>query len=322
MSGVPGRLEEVSRLVGNTPLVRLREGKLELYVKLEYANPTGSHKDRIAVYMLKRAFREQGLRPGGCVTEASSGNTAVSVAWAARLLGVKATIFVERGASEVKKALVRLLGAEVVEAEEEGEARKLAEERARERGCVFLDQNGNDANHLAHYETTGPEILRQVGEVDAFVMGVGTGGTVTGVARYLKERLGGHVLVVGVVPKGSPIAGGSGGGRVEGLASSYEPPLFARYRGYVDAIVEVEPSEAARHSVLLATGHGLLAGPSTGAAYAAVRRLAEEGAIGPRGRVVIVAADALYRYPELIEEIARLDACQRAKPGSASRVST
>ncbi len=183
-------------LIGNTPMVELRRlvkpGWARVLVKLEYMNPTGSHKDRIALYMIRKAEREGLLKPGGLVVEASSGNTAISIAWVARLLGYKACVVVDERVAPAKVALIRALGAEVVFAPPVDPShpkyyRNLARRIAEERGGVYLNQFENEANVQAHYETTAKEIWEQTGgKIDAFVMGVGTGGTITGVGKFFK----------------------------------------------------------------------------------------------------------------------------------------
>ncbi len=281
-----------------------RAGSYRLCVKLEYVNPTGSHKDRIALYMIKRAIEEGAVGPGDCVAEISSGNTATSVAWVAWRLGLRAVLFVEKHASKLKKDLIRSLGGELIEISDEGMDREAAREKAVEMGCFLLDQMANDANHLAHYETTALEILEGTGrDVDAFIMGVGTAGTVTGVGRRLKEVIG-STLVVSVSPKDSPIVGGSGKGEtIEGLTVSIVPELYKRYRKYVDKAIGVEPQEAIYGISALATMTGLLVGPSTGAAFVAATRLINEGEIDKGATIVIVAADRLIRYPSVLERL-------------------
>ncbi len=294
------RLAKLLTLVGSTPISCYRLGAVELCVKKEYGNPTGSHKDRIAVYMLKGAVEEGLIAPGDCVAEISSGNTATSVAWAASLLGLRTIVFVEKRASRIKKDFIRSFGAEIVEIGDEGLTREWAVEEAERKGCLLLDQMSNEYNMFAHYETTGPEIMRQLGaEIDAFVMGVGTGGTVSGVGKRLKEELG-HTLVVAVTPRGSKLSGGEGGDEIEGLTSYYLPPLVRRHLDVIDKIVEVSQADALRGITGLLRATGIAAGPSTGAVYAAVARLMEDGILGRGERVVIVAADALYRYPEVM----------------------
>ena len=301
---------KILSLIGSTPLVKLtklwrREG-VDVYVKLEYMNPTGSHKDRIALYMLRDASRRGLLRPGGVVVEASSGNTAISVAWLASLMGYKPIIVMEEGVSPVKVAVVKALGAEVIFAPRvppghpehaENVARRIAEER----GGVFLDQCSNEANVKAHYETTAREIYSELGsKVRTFVMGIGTGGTLVGVARFFKDR-GLRVRIVGVVPRGSPIATGrpTMGERIEGLAATMVPEIYTRYSGLVDEIVEVGFEEAWRTALRLAREEGILGGPSTGANVAVALREAEAL---EEGAVVTIAPDSIFRYAHLLAE--------------------
>ncbi|MEM1517054.1 MAG: pyridoxal-phosphate dependent enzyme, partial [Thermofilum sp.] len=159
----------ITDLIGRTPVVRLRRVAREgapTYVKLEYMNPTGSHKDRMAFYMIREAERRGLLKPGGVVVEASSGNTAISVAWLASQLGYRAVIVVEEGTSPAKVAVIRALGAEVVTAprvprDHPEHMINVARRVAEELGGVFLNQHENEANVMAHYETTGPEIYQQ-----------------------------------------------------------------------------------------------------------------------------------------------------------------
>lgn len=303
-------MRSVVDLIGNTPLVKLRrlEGlkDREVYVKLEYLNPTGSHKDRIALYMIRDAVERGLLKPGGVVVEASSGNTAVSVAWLASMLGYKAVIVVEEGTSPAKVSVIRALGAEVVFAPRVPAGHpdhmvSVAKRVAEERGGVFLAQYANEANVRAHFETTGPEIYRDLGgRVGCFVMGVGTGGTLAGVAKYLKSKLGGKVKAVAVVPRGSPVAGGRGRGEeIEGLAVSMVPEIFERNRSLVDEVVEVGFAEALEAALRLAREEGVLGGLSTGANIAGVYRVLDRC----EDPVVTLAPDSIFRYAELLGKL-------------------
>ncbi|AEM38680.1 Pyridoxal-5'-phosphate-dependent protein beta subunit [Pyrolobus fumarii 1A] len=298
-------------LVGCTPAVWLRKhdpNSARILVKLEYMNPTGSHKDRIALYMIKDALERGKVQPGDTVVEASSGNTAVSVAWVARLLGLRAVIIVPRTTSSVKIGLLQALGADVrfVETANMDEMVETAKEVANEVGGYYLDQFSNPANPRAHYETTGPELFEQAGgHIDAFVMGVGTGGTITGVGRFLRERLGRRVRIIAVVPRGSPIAGGPGGSaadRIEGLAGDYKKPRNFD-ESVVDEIVEVPASVAEETALRLAREEGILAGPSTGAALWVAMRVAQE--LGSDAVVASIAADSIQRYPWLLERVSQ-----------------
>lgn len=292
-------------LIGNTPIVKI--GRLsedvdaEIYVKLEYLNPTGSHKDRIAYYMIKDAEQKGLIKPGDVVVEASSGNTAISIAWVSSILGYRAEIFIEEGVSEAKISLIRSLGARVIRipSSSEEDYARAAEKYAEEHGYVFLNQYENEANVKAHYETTGPEIYRQLdGRIDAFVMGIGTGGTIAGVGRFLREKLGEKVRIIGVTPKGSKIAGGEvAPERIEGLASDMVPGIWERYRRLVDEVIEVSYEEALQTMKKLIRYEGVMGGLSTGANIHASLKVAKE--IG-EGVIVTLAPDSVLRYPHLL----------------------
>lgn len=294
-------------LIGNTPLVRLRRippPGAQIYVKLEYMNPTGSHKDRIALYMVRDAERRGLLRPGGTVVEASSGNTAISVAWLASQLGYKAVIVVEEGTSPAKVSVIKALGAEVVFAprvpfDHPEHPVKVARRLAEERGGVFLNQFENEANVRAHYETTAAELYSQLGGwPDAFVMGIGTAGTIAGISKFFRER-GARARIVGVVPRGSPVATGRPtlGEPIEGLATSTVSPIYEKYSELIDTLVEVDYQRAREMMLRLAKEEGVLGGLSTGANVAAALEVA--GEIGS-GVVATLAPDSMFRYTHLL----------------------
>ncbi len=306
---MPGDGMQILSLIGSTPMVKLtklwRRRDVEVYVKLEYMNPTGSHKDRIALYMLKDAAERGLLKPGGVVVEASSGNTAISVAWLASLMGYRPVIVMEEGASPAKVAVVKALGAEVIFAPRvpyghPEHAENVARRVARERRGVFLNQCGNEANIRAHYETTAREIYSVLGSrVRSFVMGIGTGGTLIGVAKFFRDK-GLRVRIVGVVPRGSPIATGRAtmGERIEGLAATMVPEIYAKYSDLVDEVVEVGFEEAWETALRLAREEGILGGPSTGANVAVALREAEAL---EEGAVVTIAPDSIFRYAHLLD---------------------
>ncbi|MCS7112044.1 MAG: cysteine synthase family protein [Ignisphaera sp.] len=295
----------IEDIIGGTPLIKLQRIRsssgAEIHIKLEFLNPTGSHKDRIALYMIKDAIRKYGLKPGDVVVEASSGNTAISVASIARRFGLRPLIVIPRGTSRNKVVVLRMLGAEIIEGSDNPSSKEyyigLAERIAREHGWVFLNQYANPVNVLAHYETTAVEIWNALnGAIDAFVMGVGTGGTITGVGKFLKERKK-DVLIAAVTPKGSPLAGGSIGNRIEGLLYTDIPPLLDR--AIVDRIIEVSYEEAIDMCIKLAKEEGILAGVSSGANVAGALKISSEV---KQGNIVTVIADSAFRY---IDEIAR-----------------
>lgn len=290
---------ELIDLIGNTPITKLRKLSpigVDIYVKLEYANPTGSHKDRIALYMVRDAIERYGLKPGDTVVEASSGNTAISVAFVSKFYGLRPVIVVEEEASPEKVSMLKLLGAEVLYGSSDPLSPryyvKIAESVAKERGGVFLNQFENPANIRAHYETTAREIWEALGErVTAFVMGVGTGGTITGVGRFLKEKSPG-TKVVAVVPRGSRIVGGRGEEVIDGLASKNIYKNFDR--SIVDAIIEVSRREAIEMSRKLIREEGIMAGLSTGANVCAALEVSRN--LPPGSSIVTIAPDSAFRY--------------------------
>ncbi|MCS7126574.1 MAG: cysteine synthase family protein [Aigarchaeota archaeon] len=294
-------------LVGRTPIVKLRkivgDRSAEVYVKLEYYNPTGSHKDRIAIYMIREAELRGFIKPGDVVVEASSGNTAISVAWASSILGYRAEIFVEEQASPPKLKLIKSLGAKLIQVpskppNDPENYVAVAKKYAEEHGYFYLNQYANEANVKAHYETTAVEIYDQLGDsVDVFVMGIGTCGTIAGVGRFLKEKISKKVRTVGVVPRNSPIVGGSKPDRIEGLAVDVVPDLWTRNREYVDELVEVSYQDALETMKKLIVSEGILGGLSAGANVYAALKVAEE--IG-RGTVVTLIPDTVLRYTHLI----------------------
>mgnify|MGYP001772903858 CR=1 FL=1 len=290
---------DLLELIGGTPVVRLRRlapPGIEVLVKLEYLNPTGSHKDRIALYMVRDAVEGLKLGRGDVVVEASSGNTAIAVTFVSKFYELKPVVVVEEEASPEKVAVLRLMGAEVIYGSSDPSSPRyyvrVAREVASERGGVFLNQYENPANVRAHYETTAREIWEATGgEVTAFVMGVGTGGTITGVGSFLKERSKG-IGVYAVTPRGSRLVGGPGEDYIDGLASKNVYPNFDR--GVVDGIVEVSRSEALDMCRRLAEVEGILGGPSTGANVYASLSIARSLPSG--SRVVTIAPDTAFKY--------------------------
>jgi cysteine synthase len=294
-------MQSIIDTVGNTPIVELQKirpsSSIKIFVKLEFLNPTGSHKDRIALYMVKEAIKKYSLKPGDTIVEASSGNTGISVAFIAQRFGLRPVIVVPEKTSKSKVNILKALGAKIIKGNENPSSKnyyiKLAENLARKHGWVFLNQYSNQANALAHYETTAKEIWNQLdGNIDVFVMGVGTGGTITGVGKFLKERKK-SVRIVAVTPNGSFLAGGRGKDRIEGLLSTYIPPLLDRR--VIDKIIEVSYKEAKEMSLRLAREEGILAGISSGANVVASLKIAEEL---KKGNIVTIAADSLLRYVE------------------------
>ena len=223
--------ENIIGLIGSTPLMRLNRFApgLDVLAKLERGNPAGSAKDRAALYMIRDAEAKGTLAPGGMIIEPTSGNTGIGLAALAAVLGYRAVIVMPDSMSVERVRLIAAYGAEVVltpGAEGmSGAVAKAEELRAANPGSVIAGQFENPANPLAHYETTGPELWADTeGRVDAFVAGVGTGGTITGVGRFLKEK-NPSVRIIAVEPAGSPLLseGRSGAHAIQGIGANFVP---------------------------------------------------------------------------------------------------
>ena len=292
--------ESMQELIGNTPLVRLTQLGLpadaRLYAKLETYNPAGSVKDRVGKYMIDAAERDGLLRPGGTIIEATAGNTGLGIAFAALGRGYRVIFVVPTKFSQEKQTLMRALGAEILNTPREdgmlGAAAKAEELRASIPGAVMLGQFKNPANPLSHYETTGPEIYRDLeGKIDCFVAGAGSGGTFTGVVKYLKEQ---NPAIRGVLadPLGSTIGGGEHADYdIEGIGNDFIPETMDI--SLVDQVIKISDTEAFAEVKELAAKEGLIVGTSSGAAVAAAKKLIENGA---RGNIVTLLPDRGERY--------------------------
>ena len=292
------------KYIGNTPVIPLKHPKgSRIWLKLEYKNPTGSHKDRIAAYMLLDAIKKGLFDKCSTIVEASSGNTGIAVATLARVLGLKPVIVISRDASEEAKRLLKITEADIVEASHSENIIEKAREIAERNNWVFLNQFENEANIRAHYETTGPEIWSQTrGRIDVFIMGIGTGGTITGVGRFIKN-MNKSVRVIGVVPKGSPVTGGSGSLEgIPGLAGSEAPPLLDS--NVVDEIYEVTLRDAVDMVLEIGRLYGVLVGLSTGAMLNIAFKIADES--NKKINIVTLAADSIHKYTSIITRVVNL----------------
>ena len=273
----------VSQLVGNTPLlsvdnyVRQRQLPATILAKLERFNPAGSAKDRIALEMLDQAEATGALQPGGTVIEPTSGNTGIGLAAMAVARGYRVILTMPASMSAERRAMLKAYGAELVLVETGGMAGAVAkaeELAASIPGSFIPSQFDNPANPAAHYKTTGPEIWRDAeGHVDIFVAGVGTGGTISGVGRYLKEQDPG-VRIVAVEPASSPLLsqGHAGPHGLQGIGANFVPGNYDS--SVVDEIVTVTDEDAYRTGRLLARTEGVMAGITSGAALWAADELA------------------------------------------------
>ena len=278
--------KQLTSLIGNTPLLELQAfGKSEkldatVIAKLEYFNPAGSVKDRIAYAMIEDAERRGAIHPGDTIIEPTSGNTGVGLAFVSAVKGYKLILTMPETMSIERRNLVKAYGAEVVltpgSAGMKGAIAKAEELRDSIKGSVILQQFENSANPAMHYNTTGPEILQQTdGDIDIFVAGVGTGGTVSGIGKYLKEHKKG-VKIVAVEPESSAVLSGEPAGthKIQGIGAGFVPKTFSREA--VDEIFKVPNDAAILTSRKLAATEGLLVGISSGAAAYAAAELAKK----------------------------------------------
>jgi cystathionine beta-synthase len=303
--------DNISEAVGWTPLVRLRRSVPgfagEVFAKIEFMNPMGSVKDRIARFMIEKARREGAVRPGDVIIENSSGNTAMGLAMMAVLEGLRCKMVVRRATSREKLDCLRAMGVELVlvdgdlpPEDPDSYNRKAQRLAAETPGAYFPDQHNNRANNEAHYRTTGPEIWSQMGgRIDYVVAGIGTGGTLCGVARYLKERDPG-VRTVAVDPAGSVFhdyfltgkPGRPSPGLLEGLGD--EEIIGCPEFELIDEMLQVTDRDAFRAARELARSEAILAGGSSGAALWGVRELVRR--LDHPARVVTLFPDSGGRY--------------------------
>lgn len=292
--------ESIQALIGNTPLVKLTHLDLpegvNIFAKLELYNPGGSVKDRAGKYMIEDAERRGLLQPGGTIIEGTAGNTGLGIAMAALNKGYRVIFVVPKKFSQEKQTLMRALGAEIVNTPREegmlGATARAEALRASIPGAVSLKQFENPANPLAHYETTGPEIFRDLdGQIDYLVAGAGSGGTYSGIVKYLKER---NPSIQGVLA--DPVGSTMGGGEhvdynIEGIGNDFIADTMDM--SLVDRVIKINDGDAFGGARELARKEGIFAGSSSGAALAAAKKLASSGA---RGNIVIVLPDRGDRY--------------------------
>ncbi|MFD9964530.1 cystathionine beta-synthase [Amycolatopsis sp. NPDC058986] len=298
-------VEHIADLVGNTPLVKLNalaEGLQPLVLaKVEYFNPGGSVKDRIALRMIEAAERSGELKPGGTIVEPTSGNTGVGLAMVAQRKGYQCVFVCPDKVSEDKRNVLKAYGARVVVCptavppEHPDSYYNVSDRLVREiEGAWKPNQYANPQNPESHYHSTGPELWRQTeGRITHFVAGVGTGGTISGTGRYLKEVSDGRVQVVGADPEGSVYSGGSGRPYlVEGVGEDFWPETYDRE--IADEIIAVSDADSFQTTRRLALEEGLLVGGSCGMAVAAALKLAER--LGPDDVIVVLLPDGGRGY--------------------------
>lgn len=296
-----GVADDIMDLVGGTPVLRLRRlvpaGSADIFAKLEYLNPGGSVKDRAAIGIIRRAEQEGKLLPGGTIVEATAGNTGIGLALIGVNRGYKVKLFVPENFSQEKVIIMRALGADVTRTPDEegmqGAIRRAKDVVASDQTAFMAGQFENPANPDYHYETTAVELFEQVGgNVDAIVLGCGTCGTFTGVARYMKEHVPG-MLAVAVTTQGSVLGGGAPGHhKVEGIGNNFIPETFDP--AVCDEVIAVTDEDAFATVKKLAAQEGVLAGSSGGAAVFAALQVARK--LGAGKRVATIIPDSAERY--------------------------
>ncbi|CAA7601676.1 cysteine synthase [Acididesulfobacillus acetoxydans] len=295
------KADSVTALIGQTPVIRLhrvvKPGMADVYVKLESFNPGGSVKDRIALSMVSAAEEQGLLLPGGTIVEPTSGNTGIGLAMVAAARGYKLILVMPETMSVERRMLLAAYGADCVlspGAKGMNGAIEEAERLVREHPGYFMPQQfENGANPEAHRRTTALELLEQLGKIDAFVAGVGTGGTVSGVGEVLKAKLSG-VRVFAVEPSASAVLSGKEPGphKIQGIGAGFVPKVLNRQ--ILDEVITVGNEEALEMGRRLAREEGLLVGISSGAAVSAALQVA--ASLGEGKTVAVLAADTGERY--------------------------
>jgi len=289
-------------LIGQTPMVKLNRmgepGSAEIWAKLESFNPGGSVKDRIALSMIRAALQDGRLRPGGVVVEPTSGNTGIGLAMVCAALGCKLILCMPETMSIERRKILQAYGAELVltpgSEGMRGAISRALEIAAKTPGAFMPQQFENPANPQIHRETTAVEILEQMdGKLDAFVSGIGTGGTITGVGEAIKAKLP-HVKVIAVEPDNSPVLSGGQPGphRIQGIGAGFVPKVLNT--SIYDRVIRVTDTDAIATAGRLAKAEGILAGISSGAAAFAALKVAQE--LGSGKKVVVVLPDTGERY--------------------------
>ncbi|MCC8015971.1 MAG: cysteine synthase A [Clostridiales bacterium] len=295
----------VTELIGKTPILKLNKFaesenvQANILAKLEYFNPAGSVKDRIAYAMIDAAEKDGTLKPGATIIEPTSGNTGIGLASVGTAKGYKVILTMPETMSVERRNLVKAYGAEVVLTEGakgmKGAIEKAEELKNSTEGAVILGQFVNPANPKAHYETTGPEIWKDTdGKVDAFIAGVGTGGTLSGVGKYLKER-NPNIKVIAVEPESSPVLSEGHGGahKIQGIGAGFVPDTLDTK--IYDEIIKVPNDAAFETGNKIAKTEGVLVGISSGAAVWAAKELAKRDEFKGKN-IVVILPDTGDRY--------------------------
>lgn len=298
--------ENAIDLIGNTPMLKLKRYSgavgcinANLYAKLEYLNPAGSIKDRAALSMIQEAVKEGVLKKGGTIIEPTSGNTGIGLAMVSAILGYRVILTLPETMSVERRTLLAAYGAEIVITKGEdgmaGAIKKAQELNEQIEGSVILGQFENPSNAKAHIDTTGPEIWEQMdGDVDILVATVGTGGTITGIGRYLKSK-NPNIKVIAVEPSGSPVLseGKAGKHNIQGIGAGFIPEVLDR--SVYDEIITVDDEAAYENGRKIALTEGILVGISSGAALKAACEIAARKESAGKN-IVVVLPDSGDRY--------------------------
>lgn len=294
-------VNSVLELVGNTPMVRINklvgDNSAEIYAKIESFNPCSSIKDRICRSMVEDAEEQGRIKPGDTLIEPTSGNTGIGMAFVCAAKGYKLVLTMPESMSVERRNMLKAFGAELILTEGTEDmigAVNKASELSRKKGYYQPQQFKNPANPEAHRKTTVREILAQIGSVDAFIAGVGTGGTITGVGDVLKKELGPDVKIVAVEPSGSPVLSGGKPGphEIQGIGAGFVPDVLCM--DFIDEIVQVSNEDAYETSRRIIREEGILCGISSGANLFAALKTA--GELGKGKKVVVVFPDSGERY--------------------------
>lgn len=292
-------VKNLIELIGKTPMLEIKEGNTRLLLKLERFNPGGSVKDRTALSMIEDAENRGVLQPGGTIIEPTSGNTGVGLAWIGKLKGYRVILTMPETMSVERRNLLATYGAELVLTPgAEGMKGAIAKAEAMQRetpNSIILGQFVNPANPAVHYATTGQEIWKDTnGQVDVFIAGVGTGGTISGVGRALKEK-NMLVEVIAVEPASSPVLSGgkAGAHKIQGIGAGFVPETYQA--AFVDRVMTITNEDAMEAARALAKEQGLLVGISSGAAFAAACQLTRDKAYEGK-TIVVLLPDTGERY--------------------------
>lgn len=284
-------------MIGNTPMVNLYNiGRGNIYVKLEKYNPAGSIKDRAVYYMVENLEKNELLKKGDVLVEATSGNTGIALSMIGSLKGYKVIIVMPETMSVERRTLMKAYGAKLILTDGslgmKGSIEMMNKLLSENTNYISLKQFENEYNPLAHYETTGVEIYNQVKDIDIFVCGVGTGGTISGVGKYLKEK-NPNIKVVAVEPEGSPVISKNkkGSHKIQGIGAGFIPKNYNK--NVVDEVMTITDEESYKGVRIMAQKEGILVGISSGANVYAALKLCE---MYPDKKIVTVAPDGIDKY--------------------------